>query len=47
MVINCLDGRTQIPAVEWMRKTYWVEFVDTINGDGRDKILAENSGGAW
>ena len=40
--INCMDGRTQIPVIEFMRKKFRVDFVDTITEAGPDKILAEN-----
>ena len=43
-VINCMDGRVQIPVIEWMRKNFGVEYVDMITEPGPDKILAENSG---
>lgn len=41
-VINCMDGRTQLPVNEWMRKEYHLDFVDTITEPGPDKMLAEN-----
>jgi len=40
--INCMDGRTQIPVIEFMKNRYRVEYVDTITEPGPDKILAEN-----
>ncbi len=39
-----MDGRVQIPVIEWMRKNFGVEYVDMITEPGPDKILAENSG---
>jgi hypothetical protein len=39
--INCMDGRTQIPVIEWLKKEYVVDFVDTITEPGPNKILAE------
>ncbi len=41
-VINCMDGRTQLPVNEWMRKKYNLDYIDTITEPGPDKILAEN-----
>ena len=41
-VINCMDGRTQLPVNEWMRKKYGLDYVDTITEPGPDKMLAEN-----
>jgi hypothetical protein len=40
--INCMDGRTQLPVNEFMRKTYSLDYVDTITEPGPVKILAEN-----
>ncbi len=40
--INCMDGRTQIPVIEWMRKHYRVSYVDMITEPGVDAVLAEN-----
>jgi carbonic anhydrase len=40
--INCMDGRTQNPLIEWMRKHYGVSYVDIITEPGVDAILAEN-----
>lgn len=40
--INCMDGRTQLPVNEWMKKEYKVDYVDTITEPGPNKILAEN-----
>jgi carbonic anhydrase len=40
--INCMDGRVQIPANEWIRKRFNVDYVDTITEPGPNKILAEN-----
>lgn len=40
--INCMDGRTQLPVNEWMKREYKVDYVDTITEPGPNKILAEN-----
>jgi len=40
--INCMDGRTQIPVIEFIKNRCRVEYVDTITEAGPDKILAEN-----
>ncbi|MEO0077968.1 MAG: carbonic anhydrase [candidate division WOR-3 bacterium] len=39
-VINCMDGRTQIPVSEWLRQRYRADYVDTITEPGPDRILA-------
>jgi len=40
--INCMDGRTQIPVIEWMRKRHGVSYVDMITEPGVDAVLAAN-----
>jgi carbonic anhydrase len=42
MAINCMDGRTQIPVIEWLKKEYGANYVDVITEPGPNKILAEN-----
>lgn len=44
--INCMDGRTQLPVNEWLRKKYAVDYVDTITEPGPNRILAEGSDAA-
>ena len=39
--INCMDGRTQLPVIEWMKRRYQVDYVDTITEPGPVKILVE------
>jgi hypothetical protein len=41
--INCMDGRTQLPVNEWMKRRYQVDYVDTITEPGPVRILAEAS----
>ncbi|MFH0896745.1 MAG: carbonic anhydrase [Candidatus Bathyarchaeota archaeon] len=40
--INCMDGRTQLPVMDYIKKKYRVEYVDMITEPGPIKILAEN-----
>ncbi len=40
--INCMDGRVQLPAIEWMKRKYNAEYVDMITEPGPIKILDEN-----
>jgi hypothetical protein len=37
-----MDGRVQLPVIDWMKKQYGVDFVDMITEPGPNKILAEN-----
>lgn len=39
--INCIDGRVQVPVIEWMKNEYKVDYVDMITEPGPNKILAE------
>ncbi len=38
--INCIDGRAQIPVIEWMRDHFNIEYVDMITEPGPDRALA-------
>jgi len=40
--INCLDGRTQLPVIEWMKREHKVDYVDTITEPGPVKLLARS-----
>ncbi len=39
--INCMDGRTQEPIIDWVKQRFNVDFVDLITEPGPDKILSE------
>ena len=41
--INCIDGRVQLPLLEWMRKNFGLDYVDMITELGVDRVLAEGS----
>jgi hypothetical protein len=40
-VVNCMDGRTQLPAIEWVKRECGVDYVDSITEPGPVRILAE------
>ena len=42
-VINCMDGRVQLPVIEYIKREHGVDHVDMITEPGPDKILAEGS----
>lgn len=44
--INCMDGRTQLPVNELLKKEYGVDYVDTITEPGPVKYLADNTDAA-
>lgn len=39
--INCMDGRVQIPVIEYIKNKYEVDYVDMITLPGPNKVLAE------
>lgn len=39
--INCIDGRVQIPVIEWLRRQYGVDYIDMITEPGPERLLAE------
>lgn len=41
--INCMDGRVQLPVIDWMKQNLSVDYVDMITEPGPDKLLAEGS----
>lgn len=41
--ITCMDGRIQVPIIEWIKANYDVDFVDTITEPGVDKKISEPS----
>jgi hypothetical protein len=44
--INCMDGRVQLPVINWMLRNFSADYVDMITEPGPDKILAEGSAAA-
>jgi len=41
--INCMDGRVQIPVIDFLKKRFNVKFVDVISEPGPNKILCEKA----
>jgi len=39
--LNCIDGRAQLPAINWIIDNYAVKYVDMITEPGMDGLLAE------
>lgn len=37
-----MDGRVQLPVIEWMKVHFSADFVDMITEPGPNKILADN-----
>jgi hypothetical protein len=41
--INCMDGRVQLPVIEWMKEKFQLDYVDMITEPGADKAV----GAGW
>lgn len=39
--LNCMDGRAQLPAINWIIDNYAVKYVDMITEPGMDDLLAQ------
>lgn len=39
-VINCMDGRVQLPVNDFLKNRFGVEYIDTITEPGPNRILA-------
>ena len=40
-VINCMDGRVQLPVIRYLLKRFNVEYVDSITEAGPNLVLSE------
>jgi hypothetical protein len=38
--INCMDGRVQLPLIDWMKGQFSLDYVDMITEPGADKVMA-------
>lgn len=41
--INCIDGRVQIPVIDFLKNNYGIDYVDIITAPGVNKLLAEEN----
>lgn len=41
-VINCVDGRVQLPVIRYLQKRFDVDYVDSITEAGPNLLLSEN-----
>ena len=48
-MINCMDGRSVEPTLQWMKEAYGVSYVDTITEPGMDKFCGtcDDEARAW
>ena len=40
-VINCMDGRVQLPVIKYLQQRFNADYVDSITEKGPDLILSE------
>ena len=38
--LNCMDGRVQLPVINWIKENYKIDFVDVITEAGMDGVIA-------
>ena len=38
-----MDGRVQVPVIDWLKKHYDLDYVDTVTEPGPELVLAQNS----
>ena len=41
--LSCIDGRVQLPMINWIKEKYSVDFVDTITAPGIDKVIFDGN----
>ncbi len=39
--LNCIDGRAQLPVINWITENYQVDYVDMITEPGMNGLLAD------
>ena len=39
--INCIDGRVQIPVIEYLKERFGVAYVDIVSEAGPNRIIAD------
>ena len=41
-VINCMDGRVQVPVIRYLQERFNADYVDSITEPGPNRVLAED-----
>jgi hypothetical protein len=44
--VNCMDGRVQLPVIQYLQRRFGADYVDVISEPGPNRILAEGSDSA-
>ena len=39
--LNCIDGRVQLPIINWITTNYDVKYVDMITAPGIDGLMVD------
>ncbi|MDZ7832835.1 MAG: carbonic anhydrase [Desulfobacterales bacterium] len=45
-VINCMDGRVQVPVISYLQDRFKADYVDSITEPGPNRVLAEDQNSA-
>src|SRR6056297_3623646 len=45
-VINCMDGRVQVPVIKYLQERFNADYVDSITEPGPNRVLAEDKDSA-
>lgn len=43
--VNCIDGRAQIPVIEYMKNRFGADYVDCITAPGANLVLSSGEAG--
>lgn len=41
--LNCIDGRVQLPVIQWIKDNYGMDHIDMITEPGIDGFLSDNA----
>lgn len=41
--LNCIDGRVQLPVIQWIKDNYEMDYVDMITEPGIDGFLSDST----
>jgi hypothetical protein len=43
IALNCIDGRTQLSVIEWMKSHFCLDYIDLITEPGMDGVLSHGT----
>lgn len=41
--LNCIDGRIQLPVIQWIKDNYGMDYVDMVTEPGIDGLLSDEA----